>query len=146
MLPLREISLTLIAAASTNVSAAIIAAATTPGANDVWAAVGAMLGTLIPVAESRKKDRTTWHLACVIIASWFTGATAPAIGVHLVSPEMFALLSWQFWAMLGFIGALLGWSVMHATYNLGPWIGRRLTGEVKHRLGGDPDIDQPPGR
>lgn len=138
-MPLKEFSLTVFAAAFLPLGSSILAAATTPTANDAWAAVGAALATLIAVAEARKKDRSTWHLACVIIGSWFTGATWPAIMVHLWYPDHFAVLSWQVWAMGGFGVALVGWSIVHAFYGLGPWLARRITDEAKKKLGGKVD-------
>lgn len=137
--------ITVIVAAASNIGTAMIAAAMTPGAPDICAAIGAGLGTLIPVAESRKKDRSIMHLACVTVASWFAGATVPAIAVHLKAPEQFDKLSWQAWALMGFLASLVGWSAMHSIYNLGPWLSRRISGDIKRTFGGD-DSDQPPGR
>lgn len=91
---------------------AVLATLQSPGTADTWAAVGAGLATVIVVADARKKDHSTWHLACVVVSSWFVGSTGPAVLMQLFAGPVQPILSWHAWSMAGFACGLSGWGMV----------------------------------
>ena len=70
------------------------------------------LATVIVVADARKKDHSTWHLACVVVSSWFVGATGPAVILQLFFKDTQPTLSWHAWSLAGFFCGLSGWGAV----------------------------------
>ena len=94
--------------------AAVVAAMAGPAPRDSWAAVGAMLGTVVAVLEARKKDRSLASTVTVVITSAVSGAVAPGAVVLNWFPQ-YANISWHVWAGLGFGTSLVGWAIVIAT-------------------------------
>ena len=96
--------------ASVAAAAVSILAASTPGAEDAWAVVGAMLAGGISVVHAMRTQRSTWDLACVLVAAAFCGAVAPGVIVNLQFPEIASRMTWHAWSAAGFVSGLAGWS------------------------------------
>lgn len=92
-------------------SAVSILASSTPGAEDAWASVGAMLAGGITVVHAMRTKRSMADLTCVLISAVFSGSVLPGVVVNLQFPEFASRLTWHAWSGAGFVGGLAGWSM-----------------------------------
>lgn len=87
-------------------------AGTTPISNDILSIVGAVLATFITVIDARKRDQSRANTISVIIGSSVVGSLAPGALCYTFWPALAAHFTWHVWASLGFVGGLIGWSLM----------------------------------
>lgn len=91
----------------------IAAAQMTPNTADAWTAAGAMLGSFIAVMESNSKRRGWAQTATLLVASSVCGVLLPgAAAEYALAPETKDRITWQMWALAGFVSALPGWGVV----------------------------------
>lgn len=110
-MPIAEsVAVTYTILAAVAASAVSILAASTPGAEDAWSVVGAMLAGGISVVHAMRTQRSTLDLACVLVAAAFCGAVAPGVIINLQFPEIAERMTWHAWSAAGFISGLAGWS------------------------------------
>lgn len=141
-MPLKEISFTiLLSSLLTAQSAAGAANVAMPGTADAFALTGGCAAMVLAVYEARQKNRSVWHLFCVVVATLLAATTVPALAVLHAAPEKYSVLTWHYWAAAGFACGVMGWPVGHAIQKLGPWLARWITGEAKRRIGGDNESD-----
>lgn len=75
---------------------------------------GAMLASLIALLKAAHEKRTWQERATSVIGTSVVGSTAPSAIMHYCWPEAYAKMIWQAWALLGFLGGLVGWIVAYA--------------------------------
>lgn len=95
-------------------SGVAVIAGTTPISNDILSIVGAVLATFITVIDARKRDQSRANTISVIIGSSVVGSLAPGAIFYTCWPAVAARFTWHVWAGLGFIGGLVGWTIMLA--------------------------------
>lgn len=75
---------------------------------------GAMLASLIALLKAAHEKRSWQERATSVIGTSVVGSTAPSAIMHYWWPEAYTKMIWQAWALLGFLGGLMGWIIAYA--------------------------------
>lgn len=84
------------------------------GDASILAIPGAMLASLIALLKAASEKRVWQDRASAVIGTSVVGSTGPSALVHYFWPEAFPKMIWQAWALLGFLGGLIGWIFAYA--------------------------------
>lgn len=75
---------------------------------------GAMLASLIALLKAAAEKRIWQDRASAVIGTSVVGSTGPSALVHYFWPDVYPKMIWQAWALLGFLGGLIGWIFAYA--------------------------------
>lgn len=150
-MPITE-SVTISYAVFASIASAVVAllASSTPGTEDAWAVVGAMMAGAISVIHAMRSQKSMWDLAAVLVAAAFCGAVAPGVIINIQFPHMAERMTWHAWAASGFISGLAGWSLTRGIisfFDKLDWLSsiKRTVLRLFGVKGGD-DTTKPPGQ
>lgn len=75
---------------------------------------GAMLAALVALLKSTEEKRGWPEKAANSIGISFFGSTLPSASMKWLWPEAWQSMVWQTWAILGFVGGMIGWPIAYA--------------------------------
>lgn len=84
------------------------------GDASILAIPGAMLASLVALLKAASEKRVWQDKASAVIGTSVVGSTAPSAIIHYFWPEAYSKIIWQAWALLGFLGGLIGWIFAYA--------------------------------
>lgn len=128
--------------------------ASAPGPMDAWATLGALLATAImAIGEGKPGTGNNWRsrVITIFVSCAFVGSFGPGFVIYTVVPylpfgwgEDFSgaaeSLTWQGWAMLGFVLGISGWAFVRLLIAVVNMSQRWGLSEAERRLGVEADL------
>lgn len=91
---------------------AVVAVIIGPTSPDIYAVVGALFASVLPLLEASANNRTLGHKVSVFIASGVGGSIVPGLALYWKFGHDADALRWNVWAGAGVVSGLMSWSVI----------------------------------